>query len=191
MDSSAELQIAAKTDGQMIQSPELTVNGQQIRKGLGGMAVTAVTRVDDGHTGSAGRNKGRTLLGMAHGDDICVAAHHLDGVGHALALGGRTVAAIGKAEHIAAELIHGSFKAQSGAGRGFKKQGRQLLTVAGLCILFRLRNDVHGAVDQLLQLHHGEIHDVKQVSHLLPPIQLSSEGLLRKAIRRSMSSALI
>ena len=47
MYGTAELQIAAKTDGHVVQTVLQTADGKQIRQGLGGMLVTAVAGIDN------------------------------------------------------------------------------------------------------------------------------------------------
>ena len=49
--------------------------------------VAAVAGIDDRYLTELGGGVGSTLLGMAHGDDVGVAADSVDGVAHGLALG--------------------------------------------------------------------------------------------------------
>ena len=87
MDGAAEFQIAAQADGQIIQTALAAADGHQVGQGLGGVLVAAVTGVDHRDAGiTAGAQRG-TLFRVAHGDDVGVAGHHTDGVGHTLALG--------------------------------------------------------------------------------------------------------
>ena len=126
---------------------------------------------------------------MAHGDDVRVAGHYAHGVGYGFALGCGGGLGLGEAQHVAAQLVHGRLKAQAGAGGGLEEQRGQLLAVAGLGVLLGVCDDVHRAVDELLNFLGGQLHDVDQMSHALPPvIQLSSLGLLRNAISRATSS---
>ena len=123
------------------------------------MVVTAVTGVDDRDTGLPGGHQGRTLLGVTHGDDVGVAAHGLDRVGDAFALGGGAVGGGGEADDVAAQLVHGRLKAQAGACRGLKEQGGQLFAVADLGILGGIGDDVLGGGDKLLNLSLGQVGD--------------------------------
>ena len=102
MDGAAELQIAAQTNGQIIQSAHAAADGHQVGQGLGGVLVTTVTGVDHRNAGVAGSTQRCALLGVAHGNDIGIAGHHPDGVGYALALGGAGHVLAGKAQHMAA-----------------------------------------------------------------------------------------
>ncbi len=80
----------------------------------------------------AGGHQRRALLGVAHGDDVGVAADGADGVGHALALGGGGAAgAEEKPSTLPAQLEHGALEAQAGAGGGLEEQGGQFFAVAG------------------------------------------------------------
>ena len=103
MDGTAVLQIAAQTDGQMIQTAQFPVNGQQIRQSLGGMEVTAVTGVDHRDGCGSGSDLGRTLLGMAHGNDVSVVADGLCGIGHAFTLGSGGGIGLAETQHGAAQ----------------------------------------------------------------------------------------
>ena len=48
MDGAAEFQIAAQTDGQVIEAAFLAMDGQEIGEGLGRVIVPSVAGVDDG-----------------------------------------------------------------------------------------------------------------------------------------------
>ena len=142
MDGPAELEVSAEADGQIVQSALLTVDGEQVSQRLGGVVVTAVTGVDHGDAGSLGSHIGSTLSGVAHGDDVSIAADGLGCVGHALALGGGGGLGFGEADDIAAQLVHGGLKAQTGTGGGLEEQGSQLLVLAAIPILFRICNNI-------------------------------------------------
>ena len=62
---------------------------------------------------------------------------------------------------------------------------------ADLVVFFGLSDNVVGDGYQLVDLPGGEVEDVYYAPHFAPPIQLSSEGLLRNAIRRFTSSGFI
>ena len=133
------------------------------------MIVAAVTGVDDGDAGRPGGNVGRALLGVAHGDDVGVAADHPGGVGHALALGGGGGTGFAEAQHRAAQLQHGGLEAQAGAGGRLKEQGGQLLVGASVPVVFGVGNDVLGGGDQLVQLVNAQFQDAVQTSHAFAP----------------------
>ena len=188
MDGAAELQIAAEAHGHAVEAALLAVNGQKVGQRLGGVVVAAVAGVDDGHGGFHGRDHRRALLEVAHGDNVGVASHHADGVGHALALGRGAVGRIGKADDVAAQLVHGGFEAQARARGRLEEQRRQLLARALVGVIIGMGDDVVGGGEQLVDLRGREVENVDQMSHSAPPIQLSSLGLLRKAISRCTSS---
>ena len=189
MDRAAELQIPAETDGQVFKRSLFPIDRQKVCQCLGRMVVSAVTGVYDRDACGSRRNQRRAFLGMAHGDDVGIAANRADSICHALAFGCRTAVGGRKADNVAAQFIHGSFKAESCARGRFEEQRGELFTVAAFGIFGRIRNDIQRTVDELLQLIGGELHDVDQIVHFLPPvIQLSSDGLLRNAIRRCTSA---
>ena len=150
----AVFQVAAQTDGEVIQPPHFPGNGQQVGKGLGGVVVAAVSGVDDGNGGRLTCHIGCALFGVAHGDDVGVAADDFGGVRHAFALGGGGRAGLAEADDAAAQLQHRGLKAQAGAGGGLKEQRRQLLVGAFVPVVFRVGNDVLGGGDQPIQLVH-------------------------------------
>ena len=102
MDGAAKLQIAAQTNGQIIQSAHAAADGHQVGQGLGGVLVAAITGVDHRNAGVAGGTQRCALLGVAHGNDIGIAGYHPDGVGYALALGGAGHVLAGEAQYMAA-----------------------------------------------------------------------------------------
>ena len=73
---------------------------------------------------------------------------------------------------------------------GWTFRGKYLVA-ADLVVFFWLSHDVVCDGYQLVDLPGGEVEDVYYAPHFAPPIQLSSEGLLRKAIRRFTSSGFI
>ena len=59
----AEFQVAAETDGQMIQPPLALADGHQVDHGLGGMCVAAVTGIDHRHAAHWEARSGAPSLG--------------------------------------------------------------------------------------------------------------------------------
>ena len=53
MYGTAEFQVAAQTNSQVIKMPFFSVDGQQVCQCLCGVVMTAVTSIDDGHGESA------------------------------------------------------------------------------------------------------------------------------------------
>ena len=159
VDGAAVFQVAAEADGQVIQVSHLPGDGQQVCQGLGGVVVHSVTGVDDRDACIAGGNIGRAGHGMANGHNVSVAAENLGGVRHALAFGGGGGAGLGEANHIAAQLQHGRLKAEAGAGGRLKKQGSQLLVLAGIPVVFGVGNDVFGSDNEAVDFRYGQIQN--------------------------------
>ena len=165
MDGAAELQIAAQTNGQVIQPAHAAADGHQVGQGLGGVLVAAVTGVDHRNAGVAGGTQRCALLGVAHGNDIGIAGNHPDGVSHALALGGAGHVLAGEAQYMAAQVQHSRLKGQAGAGGGLVEQGSQLFVVGNLLIGSRVGADTVGKIKQLCDLLLGEIQRIDQMTH--------------------------
>ena len=88
----------------------------------------------------------------------------MDGVAHGLALGGGAGIGLGEAQHAAAQGQHGGLKAQPGPGGGLEEQGGQLLVGTGVLVFDGVCDDVLGGGDQLIDLLHGQIGDVNDIS---------------------------
>ena len=71
---SAKLQVTANADGKIVQSTFFALNGQKVGKRLGGVVVSAVARVYYRHGRLHRGNKRRTLLGVAHCDNVRITA---------------------------------------------------------------------------------------------------------------------
>ncbi len=166
MHRAPELEVTAETDGEVFEAAHLAVDGQKVGECLRGVVVAAVACVDDGHERVHGRHQRRALLGVAHGDDIAVTAHGAHGIRHALALGSGRAFRLREAEHLAAEGEHRALKAQTGAGGGLKKEGREDLAVALVCVFGGMVDDVAGGIHQLHDLLLGELQNVDQAFHI-------------------------
>ena len=163
---SAIFQVAAEAHGKVAKSSLFAVDGQKVCQRLGGMAVTAVARVDDGNACIGRRHIGCALLGVTHGDNIGVAADNLGGIGNALALGCRRGGCLGKADDASAQLQHRRLKAETRASGRLKEQRCQLFAAASLAVLFGRCNNILGNRDQLLDLGGGQILYIDQMSHV-------------------------
>ena len=166
MDRPAKLQVTAEADGQVVEMALFLVNGDEVRQGLGGVVVAAVTGVDHRHQGVLRCHQRRALLGVAHGDDVAVGADHPDGVRHALALGGGGAGGGGKAQHLSAKGQHGALKAQAGTGGRLKEQRCQDLAVALMGIFGGMLHNIAARFYQLVDLLGGELHNVDQIFHI-------------------------
>lgn len=116
VDGSAEFEVAAKAYGEVIESTDLTFDGEQVGKGLGGVIMSAVACVYDRDIGVFDRDAGCAFLGVAHCDDIGVAIDHADSIGDAFAFGCGRRGRLGEAEDISAQVEHCRFKAEAGTG---------------------------------------------------------------------------
>ena len=145
-----EFKVAAEAHGDIAQLALFFIYCEHIGKRLRGVVVSAVPGVYNGHGGIHGGHQGRALLIVPHGDYIGKAGDNLCGIRHAFPLGGRRALRIGKAQNIAAQLIHCRLKAQAGAGGGLVKESGQLFAAAAAAVFIRLRHDVAGGVNQLL-----------------------------------------
>ena len=160
--------------------------------------MPAVPGVDNGDLAELGGGEGRALLRVAHGDDIRVAAHRVDGVPHGLPLGRGAGGGLGEAQHAAPQGQHSGLKGEPGPGGGLEEEGGQLLMGAGVLVLGGVCEDVLRRGNQLVDFLHGEVGDVNDVSGhtgsfpwFSQSLQLSSEGFARNFFRRLMSSGRI
>ena len=171
VDGTTELQIAAEAHGEVIQTALLTVDGEEVGQGLGGVVVAAVTGIDDRDVAELSCGIGGAFLGVAHGDNVGVAAHGVQGVAHGLALGSRAGVGLREAQDAAAQTQHGGLEGETGTSRGLEEQGSQLLVCAGVLVLGGVLDDIFGHGDEFIDLLNGEVNDVQQIScHLsFPP----------------------
>ena len=169
MDGAAELEVSAETDGHVIKASLLAHDGEKVGKSLGRVVVAAVACVDDRNFRLHGCNARCTLLGMAHGDYVGVAADGADGIRNALALCGRGAGCLREAENHAAELVHRSLKAEAGAGGRLIEQGRKLLAAALFGVLGRVCDYVVCLIDKLLYFGSRKVKNIIQMSQVVPP----------------------
>lgn len=73
VDSTAEFQVAAQTDGHVAEPPLQIPDGQQVSQCLRRMLVPSVAGVDDRDRRVLAGYHGRSFLGMSHGADVCIA----------------------------------------------------------------------------------------------------------------------
>ena len=165
MNRPAEFQVPTAADDQIVQTALLLLDGEQVRKGLGGVVVAAVPGVDHRHRRLVGRHQRSALLGVAHGDDVRKAAHRPGGIRHALPLHGRRALGLGKAQNLSAQLVHGRLKAQAGPGGGFVKEGGQLFAAALLPVLPPLTGSP--LVSIIVPAYNEEVNAVGSLHNLL------------------------
>ena len=165
----AELEIAAETDGQMIQPPLALANGHQVNHGLGGVSVAAIACIDNGHTRIHGRPQRRALLGVAHGNDVCIVAYHAGGIGHRFALAGAGKLRPGKAQRLAAQPQHGRLEGKAGAGAGLVEQSGQNAAVAQVGVGRGVGLHPVGKVEQCQLLSQRKAAGLNKMSHSHSP----------------------
>ncbi len=155
MHGASEGQVAAQSDGQIVDASEARLQRGQIGERLRRMHVAAIAGVDDGHGGGAGRDQRSSLLGVANRDHINIIGNGLQRIGDGLALGDGGQLGSGEADHLAAEPEHGGFEAQTGSGAGLIKQSGEHPAFAGVRHLFAMGIDVLRLMQQLLNLMNG------------------------------------
>ena len=165
----AEFQVAAKADGQMIQPPLALADGHQVDHGLGGMCVAAVTGIDHRHAGTLGGAQRRTLLGVAHGNDVGIVAYHAGGVGHRLALACAGKLRPCKAQRLTAQPQHGRLEGKAGAGAGLVEQGSQNAAIAQVGVRRGVSFHPVGKVEQCQLLSQRKAVGFNKVSHSHSP----------------------
>ena len=146
MHRAAKLQIAAEADGQVVKMAFALANRHHIQQRLGGVAVAAVTGVDDRDAAVPGRTQRCALLGVAHGGNIGHAADNADGIGDCLAFGCAGYTGIGETQYLAAQVQHSSLKRKAGAGARLIKQRRQPLAGGNVFVCGRVVVDTVGKV---------------------------------------------
>ena len=170
MDRAAKLQIAAEADGQMIQTPPALADRHHIQQGLGGVAVAAVTGIDDRNAAvERGAQRG-TLLGVAHGGNVCHTADNADGIRYGLALGGAGNTGVREAQHLTTQIQHGCLKRKAGTGARFVEKRCQTLARGNILISGRIIVDTVGKVHQAERFFQRKIRRVDQMSHTQSPL---------------------
>ena len=135
---SAVDEVAAKTDGQMIQTPFFTFQGEQVSQGLCWVQMSAVAGVDDRTVRRQSSCFCSTSDRMPHYENICIVADNLCGVFQGFALGNRGICRIVEANQTAAQPQHSSLEGHLGTGRRFIEQGCHDFVVASTGIHFRI-----------------------------------------------------
>ena len=138
MHRSAVDEVAAKTDGQMIQTTLFTFQGEQVGQGLCRVQVSAVASVDDRTVRRQSSCFCSTSNRMPHHENIRIVADNLCGVFQGFALGNRGICRIVEANQTAAQPQHSSLEGHLGTSRRFIEQGCHNLVVASTGIHFRI-----------------------------------------------------
>ena len=164
VDRAPEFQVSAEADGEIVKPALQGTDGQEICEGLGRMLMAPVAGIDDRDRGHAGSDQRRAFLRMTHCHDIRVAGDHAGGIRDGFTLGcGAGVRGL-EPHDASAETEHGGFKGKAGPGTGLVKAGRKLFSVAHVCVGLRPFLDVIGEIQERVDLFHGEIERIQQVS---------------------------
>ena len=169
MHGAAVFQVAAHGDFQAVQAALGFVDADQIEQGLAGVLVGAVAGVDYRHRGKFRRQPRRAVFGVALDDGVGVAGDDAGGVGQGFAFFGAGVGAVGKADHRAAQPLHGGFKRQTGAGGRLEKARSDQF--AGQQVAARFGFEFQRGIQQQLQAvfaavgHGNQVLSVKRVVH--------------------------
>ena len=163
VDGAPVLQVAAQTDGHAVDGTTVALDGGQVGQGLGGVHVTAVPGVDDGHFGVQRCCLGSALLGVAHDDDIGVGGDHFDGILQRFTFGSRRAVGVVKAEHRAAQPQHGGLEGEFRPGGGFKEQVGLDAPLARLGKGRRVVHDLGAALVQIFPLCPGQVAKIDQM----------------------------
>jgi len=166
----AKLQIAAETDGQVVQAALALADGHHVQQRLGGVAVAAITGIDDRDAAVAGGTQRGALFGVAHGGNVSHAADHADGISHGLPLAGAGNTSIGEAKHLAAQVQHSSLKGKAGTGAGFIEQSGQAFAGRYVAVSGRVLMDTVGKIHQTERFFQRKVRRVDQMSHTHSPL---------------------
>ena len=110
MDGAAAFEIAGDGDLHVLEAFVLRAQREQVAQRLRRMLVAAVAAIDHRDLRIFGGEPCGAVARMADDDDVGVIADDADGVGEALALGGRAYCRIGAGDIGAAEPQHGAFE---------------------------------------------------------------------------------
>ena len=131
--------------------------------------MAAITRIDDRHPRVHGRPQRCALLGVAHGNDVCIVAYHAGGIGHRFALAGAGKLRPGKAQRLAAQPQHGRLKGKAGAGAGLVEQSGQNAAVTQVGVGRGVSLHPVGKVEQCQLLGQRKAAGLNKMSHSHSP----------------------
>ena len=125
------------------------------------MLAAAVAGVDDGAWRILRGHPRRAIMGMAHDDQVRIAADHAYRICQAFALGGGTRMHVRRADDGAAEAKHRGFEAESRAGRGLIEKRRHDEAVGDRQALgvFKRGREAIGEREDALDFGKSEILD--------------------------------
>ena len=102
MHGSAVFHIAAKPNRQPFERAFFIRERDKVGEGLCRVEVSAVARVDDGAFGIKRSRQRRAFHGVAHHNDVGIAADHANGVFQAFPFGNRSVRGVVKPDNLTA-----------------------------------------------------------------------------------------
>ena len=135
--------------------------------------MSAVSRIDKGYGGVICRNNRCTLFRMTHRDNVHIVGNRCDGVRYTFSLCSGRACRSGKSEDGAAEFQHCRLKGQSGSGRRFKEEGRELLMLTAFPVILRLCFNLVRKCHEFIQFLHTQVQNVNDTAIFLHPFVLS------------------
>ena len=154
MDGASEFQVAAETDGHVVQSSFQALDREQVGQRLGRVLMSAVARVDHRNRRVLCSNHRRAFLRVSHCADVSIAGDHTDRICNAFTLGSGTGVCGSESHHTSSQIQHGCLVAQTGSGARFIEESRQLLSLAGVGIFCRICFDILCNVQQFVKFFH-------------------------------------
>ena len=151
MDRSRSSEVAGDRDLQISQALVFLPEQEQIAQRLRRVLVAAVAAVDHRDRRILGRKPRRAIARVTDDHEVRIIRDHPDGIGEALALGGRACCRIGTGDGLAAEPDHRAFERQPRTGARFIEQVEQSLAVQA---------PFEKAIWCLLQVSRGREQDV-------------------------------
>ena len=161
MHGSSVFEVTAKANGQMVETANLTTDGEKVGHRLRRVTMAAISSVDDGDSAVFGCHTRTAFFEMAHRNDIGKRAHHANRVGYRLTLAYRTALGIAEAKHLTAQLHHSGRETQARTGRGLIKERSQFLAFAYFGILLTMLDDVERTTDDLFYFLSRKIGRIK------------------------------
>ena len=162
----SELEVSAQPYCHVAESALFPADRQEVGECLRRMVVTAVSCVYHRNCRFSRSDHRCAFLRVPHRDDIGICAYCPYRVSHAFALCCRRALSFREPQHVSAQLVHSSLKAESRSGRRLEKQRCQLLAMAFFSVLFGVSDYVLRHVYHLIDFFCTELHDVDQMFHL-------------------------
>ena len=173
MHGSAVPQIAGQNHLESFEATVGLTNREQVKHGLCGVVAGAVAAVENGDSCSVLCVLCGSLSGVAHGDDVGVAVHHLNGVEQGLAFDHGRGFHVPEVDHIAAQSLHGRLKRHAGSGAGLKKQVAENLSLQEGKVVFAFGHgqQAFGIVEDAQDVFVGQVVHGNESRHGVPSVE--------------------